>query len=130
MKRIEIIGARNKQDSYGFIGEQTGFKNLNVGDVIVYELFDRSLNKGLVVRHYGHYCLMGWCSSPIEELFKDKIKKYCLAVSARHVTEDILNSINSNYFELKEIASIELTQEEIEKRLGYPISIIPYHGGK
>ena len=110
----------NYFSTYGTIGEETGFLNLKVGDLVSAKFddfieLDNNSFSGIVVKYNNKYCVMGAVGIPL-----NKLKELRIVLPYNLVTEDITRYLHSLVFS----DTVKLTKEEIEKRLGYPIEIV------
>ena len=115
----ELTNAGRTDWKYGIIGEETGYENLRVGDLVVFEKTNGNLSDGIIARRYNgvnkEYGVMGYFGKDLDKMdIKLKVLNFNL------VTNEILKKHGLKAVEYKE----KMTIEQIEEALGYSIEIV------
>lgn len=108
---------------YGFLGEETKFKNLKVGDVITVDGYD-----SIVVYDIGYerYSVLGFLAHDISNLGEKMNCDYKVKYSYKKINNENITEISGFNLEIRELidGKIPVYKNDIESIFGKDIEII------
>lgn len=105
---------------YGVIGEATCVPSLKVGDIVNLIYGGKILTKLMVKDSKGSFA-MGLAQS-----FEKEWRQFTIVKLVDHskINNEVLKLLGQDDFHIQDIEHVEMTVEDVERKLGYKVKII------